>query len=313
MTNIRPAVFAAVLFACIRPGSDAAAQAPGAHRGALAFISDTQAPLLFEELRLRPERNTQATAALFDDIIRERPARVFLLGDLVSLGFYDRSWEAVDGFLDSLRLYRIPADAVPGNHELMLFPGEGERNFLRRFPSDPLTVYARTVDSVAVVMLNSNFGRLGEEGARTQHRRYEQTLDSLDADPTVVAVIVCCHHSPYTNSAITGASSSVQQQFVPRFLAARKTRLFLSGHAHTSEHFRPGGKDFLVIGGGGGLRHPVDGDAGRDLTADPRPRFHYLLVSREGNRLRATIRALSADMRTISDVRVPLADPMDSR
>ncbi|HTO95248.1 MAG TPA: metallophosphoesterase [Bacteroidota bacterium] len=311
MTMMRLGACVAAVLACLGPGGGAAAQDAGARRATLAFISDTQAPLLPEELRLPPERNTEATAALFGDICRQRPARVFLLGDLVSLGFYDRSWEAVDDFLDSLRTYRVPADAIPGNHELILFPGEGERNFQQRFPLAALTGYTRTVDSVAVVLLNSNFDRLGDERARSQRDWYGRTIDSLDADPSVVAIIVCCHHSPYSNSAVVGSSLPVREQFVPRFLASPKARLFLSGHAHTSEHFRTGGKDFLVIGGGGGLRHPIEGYAWRDLTVEPRPRFHYLLVGRVGIGLRATIRALGGDLHTFRDIDVPLAEPPD--
>ena len=308
MSAVRPrAARWRVALALLVAGSALAGPPCPPRPGVLAFISDTLAPLFFEELRLRPEHNGEATAALFADILRERPQHVFLLGDLVSLGFYGRSWEAVDAFRDTLAACGIPSDAVVGNHELMLFPAEGEANFLRRFPADSPGGYIRTEDSVAVVLLNSNFGRLGTEGAWQEERWYARTLDSLDGDPQTVAVIVCCHHAPYSNSTVTGPSLPVQQRFVPPFAAARKTRLFLSGHAHTAEHFREGGKDFLVIGGGGGLSHPLEPGRWHDLTADPRPHFHYLLVRRDGNALVATIRALGADMRTLGDVPVPLA------
>ncbi|HUI64727.1 MAG TPA: metallophosphoesterase [Bacteroidota bacterium] len=271
----------------------------------IAFLSDTQAPLFFETLYLKSNRNLDATRALLHDIVTVHPARLFLLGDLVSAGFYERTWGTIDTYIDSLRGAGVMVDAVLGNHELLLFPGEGEKEFSSRFPNASRTGYARTIDSVGVVLLNSNFDHLSQEEVSAERRWYERTMDTLDIDPTIRVVIVCCHHAPYSNSTIVGSNAEVQKQFVPPYLSSRKARLFISGHAHAFEHFQIAKKDFLVIGGGGGLLHPLREGTDRewmDLAPVPRPQYHYILVRRVGQVLHVTIRALQDDFTTVMDL-----------
>ena len=141
--------------------------------------------------------------------------------------------------------------------------------------------YERRVGSAAIVVLNSNFSHFSEDEQRTQQDWYEQTLQSLDRDTTVSVVLVGCHHPPYSNSKVISPSEKVRQLFVLPFMKSPKARLFLSGHSHAFEHFRFDGKDFLVIGGAGGLLHPLlRGDEKREADlfewTDERRFFHYV-------------------------------------
>ena len=141
--------------------------------------------------------------------------------------------------------------------------------------------YERRVGSAAIVVLNSNFSHFSEDEQRTQQDWYEQTLQSLDRDTTVSVVLVGCHHPPYSNSKVISPSGKVRQLFVLPFMKSPKARLFLSGHSHAFEHFRVDGKDFLVIGGAGGLLHPLQRGSERresDLFDWPCERrfFHYI-------------------------------------
>jgi len=77
-------------------------------------------------------------------------------------------------------------------------------------------------------------------------------------DPTISSIIVGCHHPPFTNSKIVSSSDEVRDLFVSDFLTTEKCKLFISGHAHTIEHFIVSEKHFMVIGGAGGLQHPVE-------------------------------------------------------
>jgi hypothetical protein len=115
-------------------------------------------------------------------------------------------------------------------------------------------------------------------------------LESLDADSTIQFIITGCHHSPYTNSRIVRPSKEVEQQFVPSFLSSRKSVLFLSGHSHNFEHYKIEGKDFLVIGGGGGLRQPLRQGIGTlaDIAPDYKPLFHYTTVTPVSEALQVT-------------------------
>ena len=247
----------------------------------IVFVSDTQSPLFPEMLLLSPNRNQEARSLIFDAILAEKPSAVFHMGDMVALGFWDASWEAMDDFVGRLTAAGIPFYPTRGNHELMWFSGMGEANFSKRFPEALRTGYCRKVGPLAVILLNSNFPHLSDEEITHQQRWYEETLAALDADTTVSAVFVACHHPPFTNSLIVNPSSEVRGQFLPAFLSSRKTLAFISGHAHAMESFVFSGKRFLVIGGGGGLQQPVlIGDRVRwvdefPLTSETRM-FHYL-------------------------------------
>jgi 3',5'-cyclic AMP phosphodiesterase CpdA len=256
----------------------------------IAFASDTQAPMWVETLWLKATGNRKATKTLFGDITRVRPRALFLLGDVVNLGYSNRQWKPMDGYLDTLRHGGVSVYAILGNHEVMGQPKKGQQKFQKRFPEHVNTGYVQVIDSVAIVLLNSNFGNLTPKENAKQLEWYDNTLKELDADSAIQYIITGCHHSPFTNSKIVSGSATVQQQFVPLFLRSAKSRLFLSGHSHNFEHFQVGGKDFLVIGGGGGLHQPLRQGAGilPDLAKDYKPLFHYLTLKRRPDRLHIT-------------------------
>ena len=270
------------------------------------FVSDTQNPLWPEKLKLDWNNNELARSRIFDAILDEVPSAVFHLGDQIALGFLEKSWAAIDTFGVQLAAKKIPYYPILGNHELIFFSGMGRQKFEERFPHVNNTGYVRRVGPLAVVLLNSNFGNLSPEDARKQQAWYEDTLGGLEKDSTVDLVVVGCHHPPYTNSTIVSPSKEAQQFFVPPFLAASKCRLFVSGHCHAVEHFKNGGKDFLVIGGGGGLQQPLLVGPERRWT-DEFPvktelrMFHYLRCSITAGEVSFTIRMLNDDFASFHD------------
>lgn len=256
----------------------------------LAFAADTQAPMFVEKLWLRSHNNRKATRLLFEDIAQRHCAAFFLLGDVVNLGYAARQWKPIDKYLEMVRTKGIPIHAILGNHEVMGRPREGVRKFQQRFPNHKHTGYVVVIDTVAVVLVNSNFSSLSFDEDKQQTAWYKNTVESLDADAAVQFIITGCHHSPYTNSRIVKPSKEVEQKFVPAFLASTKSCLFLSGHSHNFEHYKVEGKDFLVIGGGGGLRQPLRQGIGTlaDLSLEYKPLFHYITVSNSGDGLQVT-------------------------
>lgn len=269
----------------------------------IIFASDTQAPMWVETLWLKSSHNRTATKKIFSDIQQQQPSHVFILGDVVNLGYSNRQWKPIDRYLKSLRGEGVKVDAILGNHEVMGLAGVGQQKFQKRFPDHVRTGYVKVVDSVAVVLLNSNFRALSAEEDARQIHWFKNTLDSLDADSSVKFVIAGCHHSPFTNSKIVGPSVPVQQKFVPAFLASRKSKLFLSGHCHGFEHYRVQGKDFLVIGGGGGLHQPLK-ECSKDMPdicEAYKPLFHYLSIRRNGDELEVTSRELKKDFSQFDD------------
>lgn len=264
----------------------------------LAFVSDTQSPLWIESIFGKTHDNRKATKTIFDNLVRIHPAAVFLLGDVVSLGYAKNSWTSMDQYLEKFKSEGIAVTAALGNHELMGRPKRGQKRFAAHFPKYVNTGYVEVVDSIAVVILNSNFRSMTSKTNTKQIDWYTKRLKELDEDPSIAFVIVGCHHSPYSNSKRVGSSVGVQKRFVPAFLASKKSKLFLSGHSHNFEHYQREGKNFLVIGGGGGPHQPLRIGTGslEDMAKDYKPVFHYLTVKRIGKQLQVVSKKLKDDM-----------------
>jgi predicted phosphodiesterase len=269
----------------------------------IAFASDTQEPMRVEKLFLKANHNLEATKLIFRDVDHLRPSALFILGDVVSLGKSNKAWKNMDRYIRQTINDSIPVYATLGNHEVMFNAKKGTRNFRARFPMYDPAGYTEIVDSVAVVLLNSNFSAMSKQEIASQNTWYQNKLVALDSDPAIRFIIVGCHHSPYTNSRVVKPSLSVQQHFVPPFIKSKKCILFLSGHSHNFERFKVGGKDFLVIGGGGGLHQPLNDNNDRmhDLSESYKPAFHYLEVTRDCNTLQITSRKLRTDFSGFDD------------
>jgi hypothetical protein len=254
----------------------------------LFFISDCQEPMKVERLFREAYRNEEARDSLFSDILRQRPTNLFILGDITSAGSNKKSWYPVDSFLYKLQKQNVLVNAIPGNHEYYTNARKGIKNYLKRFPEKSLSGYCIKIDSMAIVLLNSNFKKLTSPERKKQQAWYDKTLDTLDSDPGTKVVLVCAHHAPYTNSKVTGKSMTVIQNFVPEFRHSLKTKVFLTGHSHNLEYFKDSvNKYFLVIGGGGGLKQPLllkDESLYSDLVPqDKKPLYFYVTIERKGN------------------------------
>lgn len=223
----------------------------------------------------------------------------FILGDVVSLGKSKSAWKNIDRYIGKAAKDSIPVYATLGNHEVMFNSKKGIRNFRKRFTVYDPSGYVEVIDSVAVILLNSNFAAMSPAETAQQNKWYEAELSLLDGDAKIKTIIVGCHHSPYTNSTIVSPSDAVRKNFVPPFVKSKKAVLFLSGHSHNFENFKMHGKVFLVIGGGGGLHQPLraNNDQMHDLAQDYKPEFHYLQVSRYGNTLNVVSRRLKTDFK----------------
>ena len=268
----------------------------------IAFVSDTQAPLLVEHVIRKLHHNTRATELIFQDIMNTHPSSLFILGDVVSLGYQNSKWRKMDAYLQACKQNHIPVYALLGNHELMLNARKGAAQFQSRFPMHDPAGYVEVVDSVAVVLLNSNFNNMPDSLIKKQDTWYIHTMHHLDKDEAVKWVIVSCHHSPYTNSKVVTPSGLVRQKFVPAFVNSKKGILFLSGHSHNFEHFNQQGKDFLVIGGGGGPHQPLSRKAKTpDISANYKPMFHYLEVERYHDSVKVVSRQLKNDFSGFTD------------
>ncbi len=285
-----PRVAAAVVALAV----SAAASGADVARPWVVLIGDTQRTLLSERLLLR-EQNDAVRAALLQAVAAADPRLVVVMGDAVAKGGDAGAWRYFDRVTAPLRARGIPIAGLLGNHEYFgdrrTMIAEASAHFA---PFGPRSWNVVRSGAIALVLLDSNFERLGAAASREQDEWYAAELARLERDDSVRFVVVCSHHPPFTNSTIVSPSPEVERRFVPPFLASSKAVLFASGHCHSYERFRHHGKDFIVTGGGGGPRQRVQVDPRRrrfeDLFAGPpiRP-FHYCRLDVEGGRLAVTM------------------------
>lgn len=261
------------------------------------FLSDTQKPMWIENVFLKSFNNEEATGLIFQSIQYSKAKTVFVLGDIVSLGRKDKKWKKMDGYLEALRANNVEVNGLLGNHDVMGNPLKGERQFQKRFANHKRLGYTCVTGSVAVVLLNSNFNTLTVEEQKQQKKWLELELVRLDDSTAIRFVVLACHHAPFTNSKIVHPSEQVQQQFVPAYINSTKAVLFVTGHSHNFERFIKAGKNFLVIGGGGGIHQPTRPSSleMNDIARNHKPIFHYLVMKRKIQNLEFTSVSISDD------------------
>jgi len=273
-----------------------------------AFISDTQSPMWLESLLVARNQNERGTRILLGSILGDSSLSAVLhFGDVTESSAKEEAWLPIDSFLVRAKKRNLPVYAAIGNHDYFFSAKKGEENFRKRFPEYRRTGYMVKIGDVAFVLLNSNFGRLADSEVVRQQTWYAAVLDSLEADSSVVTVIVGCHHPPFTNNSFFSGSEEVRREFVPPYLNHKKAKLFLSGHTHAFEHFKIENKDFLVLGGGGGLQHTLylgKEQKEHDLFPDQTKKrmFHYIRCSADQDSLRLSVMMVKKDFSGIASV-----------
>lgn len=288
-------VWVLVLFGCSgTPLHDAAFEGDLSSRQAdstFVLLGDPQRTSFWELLIFR-EQNDGVRQELFDEIAHENPGIVLLLGDLVSQGDDDREWVKFDDFASAIRQNHIPMYAVLGNHDYFGDKQDALANFFERFPHQQNRLWnSFRFKSVAFILLNSNISQMTSRQVDEQEQWYEEQLAADQADSSVSAIVVACHHPPFTNSTIVSDNQDVLKDFVGPYVQTPKAKLFVTGHCHSYEHFVQDGKQFLVSGGGGGPRQSVTCDEKHwrhaDLyKGDPIRAFHFVRVTIESDGLK---------------------------
>jgi Icc-related predicted phosphoesterase len=253
------------------------------NRSSVIFMGDPQRTGFGERLLLR-EQNDAAQQAVMNAVAEEIPAFAVILGDLVSAGGKKNAWNYFDSCTLPLRRNHIPIIAIPGNHDYFGGKKKAMRNFSSHFPLlEGRTWTSACFKSVAFILLNSNFKEMTPAALDSQNSWYTRKLDDFQMDSSIAVIIVGCHHSPFTNSAIVSENKDVQTRFVPAFIHTPKAKLFISGHCHSYERFNEYGKIFVVSGGAGGPRQNLITNQTKrrlDLFAGPSIRpFHYCKIS----------------------------------
>ncbi|MBM4179223.1 MAG: hypothetical protein FJ211_07830 [Ignavibacteria bacterium] len=242
------------------------------------------------------ESNTEH-ARVVKNAITKKPDALLLLGDHVFWSSSKGDWEFFDEIMQPVHQAGIPVFPLFGNHEYLGNTEVGMQNVQSRFTAARTTWYRWDADSVAYLMLNSNWHDIGQDSTALQHAWFAEQLQKCDDDVTIRVIVVSSHHPPFTNSSVVHDDQRTRDEFVPLFMKTAKGRLWLSGHCHALEFFERNGKKFVVSGGGGGPRQKLfTGTAARyeDQLSGPAIRpLHSLLLQRNGDSMIVTVDSLT--------------------
>lgn len=273
--------------------------------GKIAIVGDTQRTLAVERLVGR-EQNDAERPRIIAAIAAERPDLVVHLGDAVAFGASAADWKRFDELLSPIRAANIPVFPVLGNHDYWGLRSIAMTNFCSRFPAADAHWYSQRYGRLALIWLDSNHANLSSEEWERQSHWLKDQLAQADADPSIRAALLFCHHPPFTNSTVTTDDPDVKKTFVPLFNASRKAVAMFCGHTHAYEHFRQDGKTHIVSGGGGGPRPQLlIGDKQRhtDLFTGPSPRpFHYLVLLPTERGLEVDVKGFDKGEKTIRSI-----------
>ena len=232
------------------------------------------------EILLGREDNKNAVLALLKKIADENPSFVLILGDLTFPGSSKKSWQDLDELAGPIRDKEIPVYPLPGNHEYFGNHVTAFYEYFSRFPNTGNRLrYTKQWKDIGIITLNANFSYLSKLEIREQYEWYQNEMQKMQADSGIAFIIVCCHQPPYTNSTVVSDDKGVQKYFVPAYLNTPKAKLFFTGHCHSYEHFRIGGKDFVVSGGGGPrqlLKVPPKDSPKQDFSAAAKWKASFL-------------------------------------
>ncbi len=247
------------------------------------IVGDTQRTLPAEMHLFFREQNDPERKTLMDDILKQSPDLLVMMGDLISDGSSHSEWKRFDELLSGFRSADTTVLPAVGNHEYFGDDRLAMSHLHSRFPQlAQKHWYSRVYGSTGMIWLDSNKANLTAYEWSEERAWYKSQLAQWQGDAAVLRILVFTHHPPFTNSTLTGDETDVQNGFNAEFLATPKAIAFISGHAHTYEHFFINNKTFLVSGGGGGPRVSLlQGAKQRHsdlfLGDSPRP-FHYLKV-----------------------------------
>jgi Icc-related predicted phosphoesterase len=176
----------------------------------------------------------------------------------VAVGESSKDWSYLWEVFAPVKLKQIPILPVIGNHDLYWSQNKAKVKLAESFPDlDNSSYFHKTFGAIALIVLNSNDFSLSPEEWTAQTKWYQETIKRLENENNIRSIITCSHHPPFTNSMVIGPHKLAQKDFVPIFINSPKSKLYLSGHAHTYEHFILSNKHFVVSGGGGGQRQPL--------------------------------------------------------
>ncbi len=229
-----------------------------------------------------------------EKIATEKPAAIFIGGDLVYDGHDPGDYRTFRTETSAWSEAHIPVFAAIGNHELRGCSREAAQecleNWWSAFPDRPLQPhrwYSVAIGSslLALVLDSDSPLKTGSE----QRAWFEAQIDT--ADDKVQFILVVLHYPPVRDPFFPRAR---EEQEVARYLARRASSLrarvlVIGSHIHNYERYLRDGVIYVVSGGGGAKPVPAPRMFGEQSHLRTGVNFHYLRLTLSSDRLAATM------------------------
>jgi hypothetical protein len=243
--------------------------------------------------------NAVARRALVSKIASEKPAAIFIGGDLVYQGSNPDDYETYRSETVEWSDQKTPVFLVLGNHEFSGCPHDVTpclKNWWQAadpYAPRPYRWYSVILGSTALALILDSDSAL--KPGSEQREWFERQIS--DADARIQFLLVMLHYPP------------VREPFYPSMRDEKEIVRYLSGkagalharvvvvgsHVHNYERYKRGGVTYLVSGGGGAKPVPavrMFGELSRLRTA---VNFHYLRLVLKNDRLSGTLVLFDAD------------------
>ncbi len=231
--------------------------------------------------------NPEARRALVHRMAAEKPAAIFIGGDLVYQGSDPADYDIYRHETAEWTELQIPVYPTLGNHELRGCDADATpclENWWRSFePLRPFRWYSVTLGTSTRVLLLDSDSDL--KPGSPQRLWFERQVQS--AGPEVRFLIVALHYPPVRDPIFPRGrnEAEIASYFSAHARALRARVLVIGSHVHNYERFRKNGVMYLVSGGGGAKPHPVLRLFGELSHLHTAVNYHYLRFTLEGNHL----------------------------
>jgi acid phosphatase type 7 len=238
--------------------------------------------------------NAGARRALVERISSERPAAIFIGGDLVYEGHDPADYRTFQTETSAWSAAHIPVFPALGNHEFKGCPPEDPQecldNWWNTFADPPLRPhrwYSVAIGSnlLALVLDSDSPLRSGSEQRAWFEAQMEGTPDA------VKFILIVLHYPPVRDPLFPRARD---EREVARYLARhakllRARVLVVGSHVHNYERYLKDGVNYVVSGGGGAKPVPAPRMFGEKSHLRTAVNFHYLRLTLSSDRLAASM------------------------
>jgi acid phosphatase type 7 len=238
--------------------------------------------------------NAVARRALVEKISSERPAAIFIGGDLVYEGRDAADYRTFQTETSAWSEAHIPVFPALGNHELKGCPREDPQacleNWWNTFAEPPLRPhrwYSVAIGSNLLALVLDSDSPL-KPGSQ-QRAWFEAQMAGTPDE--VKFILIVLHYPPVRDPFFPRARD---EQEIARYLGrhARSLRarvLVVGSHVHNYERYLRDGVNYVVSGGGGAKPVPAPRMFGEQSHLRTAVNFHYLRLTLSSDRMAASM------------------------